>query len=257
MCLLAIAVGAHPSWPLVIAANRDEFYARPTARAGWWVDAPQVFGGRDLEHGGTWLGVTRHGRIAALTNFRDPAAVKRDAPSRGLLVSGFLRGQESPRHYLEGVRGAAGSYNHFNLVVGESGRLWCLESRTGSIRELTAGVHGLSNALLDTPWPKVERLKTALASHLAAAAAPDPATLFGYLADCSVAAEAALPHTGIAPDLERALSAAFIRLPQYGTRCSTVIGLDDRGRFDIAERSFDASGPLTPDIRTGFVLASG
>jgi uncharacterized protein with NRDE domain len=255
VCLLGVAVAAHPRFPLVIAANRDEFYARPTARAGWWDDAPGVLAGRDLEHGGTWLGVTRTGRLAALTNFRDPSAVKRAAPSRGLLVSGYLTGAQSARDYLGRVARSAAEYNDFNLLVGTPDEILCLESRTGEIRALDQGVHGLSNALLDTPWPKVVRLRQALADRIATVDGElDPDRLLPLLTDPAMARDEDLPRTGVAQDLERSLSAAFIRLPRYGTRCSTIVCVDAHGRLGFVERAYGPSGAMPPDVRVSFDL---
>lgn len=243
MCLILLAWHSHPDYPLVVAANRDEFFARPTAGAGFWEDAPQVLAGRDLQAGGTWLGATRSGRFAALTNFRDPARNKSGVPSRGQLVSGFLSGTESAAEYLRELESIADRYNGFNLVFGDLGGLWCFSNCGEGERELAPGVYGLSNHLLDTPWPKVARGKSALGEALQAL--PDDAPLFALLRDDRVAPDEELPRTGVSLEWERLLSAAFVRSPAYGTRSSTVVLVDRAGRLTFVEQTYD------PDARPG------
>ncbi|MCX7058799.1 MAG: NRDE family protein [Proteobacteria bacterium] len=167
MCLILIACGAHPDFPLVVAANRDEYYRRPTAQAAYWTDHQHILAGRDLECMGTWLGVTRSGRFAALTNFRDPRERKTDAPSRGHLVSDFLASDLDPRSYLDAIRLGAARYNGFNLLAGDADGVFCYSNRESTVQALSPGVHGLSNHLLDTPWPKVVRGKRRLQQALA------------------------------------------------------------------------------------------
>lgn len=248
VCLVLLAVRAHPLYPLVVAANRDEFHARPSAPAGFWDAAPGVLAGRDLEKGGTWLGVTRTGRIAALTNFRDPRAVRPDAASRGALVAGFLAGDASAEDWLGAALRDAGRYNPFNLVAGTGARLLVLESRTGRTGTLAPGVHGISNALVDTPWPKVTRGKAALERLLAHAGELDPEELLLLLGDREPAPDAELPDTGVGLEKERLLSPAFIVSERYGTRSSTVLLLDGSGRARFVERSFDARGNATGTV---------
>ena len=233
MCLILLAWQSHPDYPLVVAANRDEFYSRRAASADFLPDHPHVLAGRDLEAGGTWLGITRQGRFAALTNFRDPASHKPAAPSRGNLVADFLKGDAGIDAYLDRLDPAA--YNGFNLLLGNvanNGRLVAFSNVSGVRHELTPGIYGLSNALLDTPWPKVGAGKRAL--QQAIAALPDESALFQLLADQAVHPDDALPATGVSPEWERLLSAAFVRSPDYGTRCSTLIklGADGTGIFD-------------------------
>jgi uncharacterized protein with NRDE domain len=227
VCLILVAWQAHPDYPLVVAANRDEFYARRTAGADFWPDHPQILAGRDLEAGGTWLGITRSGRFAALTNYRDPATLKPQAPSRGQLVADFLAGETAIDSYLDALDAAA--YNGFNLLLGDHDKLVAFSNISMQRHELAPGVYGLSNALLDTPWPKVGAGKTALSGALAAL--PDESALFRLLRDDTRHPDAALPATGVSLEWERLLSAAFIRSPAYGTRCSTVIkfGADGNG----------------------------
>lgn len=230
MCLILVAWQSHPDFPLVVAANRDEFYQRRTASADFWRDHPQVLAGRDLEAGGTWLGITRAGRFAALTNFRDPARHRPDAPSRGRLVADFLAGSASIDGYLDALPAAA--YNGFNLLLGDGEKLVAFSNVSMERHALAPGIHGLSNHLLDTPWPKVGAGKTAL--NAALAALPDDTALFGLLGDDTVHPDASLPATGVPLEWERLLSAAFIRSPDYGTRCSTVVkvGADRTASFD-------------------------
>ena len=244
MCLVLFAYEVHPSYRLILAANRDEFYERPTQRASFWPDAPGVLAGRDLLHGGTWLGVTRAGRFAAVTNYRDPAAKLDGAPSRGALVKDFLAGAQSPADYARAIDARAAAYNGFNLLVGDARGLYYLSNRGGPPRELPAGVYGLSNHLLDTPWPKVERGKKALAEVVGRGDALAPEPFIDILFDRVCASEAELLDTGVGVELERLLSPLFIVSPAYGTRCSTVVLIDRRGTLTFVERTY-GSGAVT------------
>ena len=230
----------------MVAANRDEFYARPTAPTAFWPDHPQVFAGRDLEKGGTWLGVTPAGRFAALTNYRDPPARRAATPSRGLLVSGFLTGQASPREYLCEVARRAAEYEDFNLVVGEGESLWYCASRGGAPRELAPGVYALSNHLLDTPWPKVRRAR---ALFEAALARPDADGLLALLADRAQPPDAQLPATGVSLEWERRLAPVFIASPEYGTRASTALLIGADGAIEFVEANFAPNGQPIGAVR--------
>ena len=241
MCLIFLAYQAHPRFPLVAAANRDEYFARPTAPAAFWGDAPGILAGRDLQAGGTWLGVTRNGRFAALTNFRQPGAVIPAAPSRGDLVSDFLRATLSPVDYAGELAGRAGAYNGFNLLVGNGEQLVWYSNHGPAPQALPPGVYGLSNHLLDTPWPKVEAGKARFRSALAADV-PDRKALFDLLGSRDVPAADLLPDTGVGQAMERVLACAFIRGEFYGTRSSTVIRVGQAGRVNFAERTFAADG---------------
>lgn len=240
MCLILVAWRAHPDFPLVVAANRDEFHSRPSAPAAFWPEAPAILAGRDLQAGGTWLGVTRSGRFAALTNFRDPARLRRDAPSRGALVQRYLAGDAAPAAYLASLGCVAAHYNGFNLLVADGTMLGYFSNCGREPRRLDPGLYGLSNHLLDTPWPKVSRAKSSLAAALQAL--PESGPLFDMLLDDTPAPETELPRTGVSRDWERLLSSAFVRSPTYGTRSSTVIVLDPRGQLTFEERAFDAIG---------------
>jgi len=240
MCLILIAHQAHPGYPLVVGANRDEFYARPTAPAGFWADAPDVLAGRDLQASGTWLGVTRDLRFAAVTNFRDMRSMQPRTRSRGELTGAFLRGDSPAERYLEGVRRRADEYNGFNLFVADATGLFYFSNRDGEVRRLGPGVYGLSNHLLDTPWPKVSELKPKFRAVIHEPI--DPETIRDILADRSVAQDAALPDTGVGLERERLLSAAFVVSDAYGTRSTTAlsVGVDRIVRFN--EWSFGPAG---------------
>lgn len=238
MCLILLAWKVHPHYPLVVAANRDEFFARPTAPADFWPDAPRVLAGRDLQGGGTWLGVTRAGRFAALTNYRDPQRVRADAPSRGELVARFLRGRDTLKEFAAWLETTASACNGFNLVYGDSDELHYFSNCGDQPRRLDAGIYGLSNHLLDTPWPKVAKGKSSLARAMQAL--PDDAPLMAMLRDDTLAADEELPRTGVSLEWERLLSAAFVRSPAYGTRSSTVLVLDADGLLRFDEVGFDA-----------------
>jgi uncharacterized protein with NRDE domain len=259
MCLISFAFDAHPAYRLVVAANRDEFHARPTAPAGWWADAPQVLAGRDLRDGGTWMGVTRGGRFAAVTNYRDPGFAQRaGAPSRGARVADFLRGTAEAEAYMRELAGRAARYNGFNLLVGDAGGLFYLSNRAEGVRRLEPGVYGLSNHLLDTPWPKVVRAKQSMADALARADASGDgweSGLWEMLADRVVAADDALPDTGVGAERERLLSAPFISGDVYGTRASTVLTLARDGQVRMVERSVASGQDGWTESRHAFRIA--
>jgi uncharacterized protein with NRDE domain len=252
MCLILFAHRVHPDYPLVVAANRDEYYRRPTVIAAFWDDHPQVLAGRDLECMGTWLGVTRAGRFAALTNFRDPSERKTNAPSRGQLVSDFLTSEREPREYLEDVAARAPDYNGFSLLVGDVDRIFYFCNRAGPAQQVSRGIHGLSNNLLDTPWPKVtrgrQRLQEALADE------PNAEALLDLLHDCEPAAESELPDTGVGMQLERVLSPALIVSPQYGTRSSTAVLFGADGSVSFSERTILPGGDIGPTVGLRFSL---
>lgn len=239
MCLIALAWQAHPDYPLLVAANRDEFYTRPTAPARFWEEAPELLAGRDLKDGGSWMGVTRQGRFAALTNVREPGAAT-GRLSRGLLVADFLKGGLAPMAYLQQVAAQAADYGGFNLLVSDGHALACYNNRHGLPFVLGPGIHGLSNKQLDTPWPKVRKLKAGLAAKLGAGA--PPAVLLSLLADDSTPPDAELPDTGVGLALERMLAPCFIRSPAYGTRASTVLRMGG-GRVEFVEQSFVQGQP--------------
>jgi len=239
MCLILLAWQAHTDYPLVVAANRDEFFARPSAPAAFWPEAPQVCAGRDLEAGGTWLGISRNQRFAALTNFREGRQSAVGCRSRGELVADFLTGTVAPLDYLASVASHAGDYNGFNLFVGDADSLAYYANRGAQPpQRLAAGIYGLSNHLLDTPWPKLATARRAFAESLASLPASEP--FFTLLADQEIVADRHLPATGVSLDWERILSAIFVRSTTYGTRASTLLMRHLDGQTTLLERSFDA-----------------
>jgi uncharacterized protein with NRDE domain len=240
MCLILLAWRVHPEFPCVLAANRDEFHDRATATADWWSGEAGILAGRDLHAGGTWLGVTRRGHFAALTNFRDGGARRLDAPSRGKLVSELLESGRSVPESLSHLRSVGPRYNPFNILFSDGRGLGIYESVLGEGRELGPGVFGLSNHLLDTPWPKVQNAKTALTAALADPR--DANTILHLLRDDRPASDGDLPSTGATLEWERLLSSAFVRAPDYGTRCSTLLRIDARGGAVFHEWSWDRMG---------------
>jgi uncharacterized protein with NRDE domain len=245
MCLLLLAVQKHPDYKLLLAANRDEYYDRPTAPAAFWNEAPQLLAGKDLRAGGTWLGITKQGRIAAITNYRDAASIKPNAPSRGKLVSGFLLGRESPEHFLKRLAQDRDRFNGFNLIIGENDQLYWFSNRGDGAHKLSPGIYGLSNRLLDTPWPKLTRSKDAMARLILKQKNPSQEALFQMLLDRTVADDDQLPDTGVGLEWERILSPIFITSPTYGTRSSTLIFIDRQNRVTFTEKTFNA-GPKHP-----------
>lgn len=243
MCLIVFAWRVVPKVPLIAAANRDEFYERATAPAALWPEHPQVYAGRDLKAGGSWMGITQpqtdgaSSRFAAITNIRAPSEQKDNAPSRGHLVADFLAGEMSPQDYIEGIRANAQDYNGFNLVLGDRDTLiWYSNKGDADPRNgqpLAPGIYGLSNALLDAPWPKVLKTKAQFASLLCLGA-PDEA-FFEMLADTTPAPDLRLPETGVPLEVERMLSAVRIESPNYGTRTSTVVKLYDHAPAVLQE----------------------
>jgi uncharacterized protein with NRDE domain len=242
MCLILLATDFHPEYSLIVAANRDEFYDRPTAPAAFWFNPPSVLGGRDLEAGGTWLGVDTTGRLAAVTNYRQGERETPAPRSRGQLVSDFLTGDVGVQEYFERVQREADAYNGFNLIAGDADGLLYYSNREGKVRALSQGVYGLSNHLLDTPWPKVAATKTAFGALLGGKQGELTAGLFALLSDQSRAADHLLPSTGVSRDWERLLSSAFIATEQYGTRSSTVVLVARDGTITFEERSFGPAG---------------
>lgn len=240
MCLVAWHWQPGTLQALLLLANRDEFYARPALPLHWWED-DKVLAGRDVTGGGTWLGITRSGRMAVLTNYRDPAHFRTDAASRGALVSGFLQGTLSAPQYLQSVLPQVDQYNAFNLLVCDGQQLMGLESRHGRVFTLEDGIGAVSNADFFSPWPKVEQLKAGLARAQGLAHPQQDQALWDLLRSEQQAPDHALPQTGIPLQRERALSSAFIAIPDYGTRASTLVKLGRDG-FSMEERRFDATG---------------
>jgi uncharacterized protein with NRDE domain len=255
MCLVLIALDSHPDYALIVAANRDEFYDRPTAPAEFWSDSPEVIGGRDLKAGGTWLGIDRSGRFAAVTNYRQGEREAAAPRSRGYLVSDYLTTATDASAHLERVERDAALYNGFNLILGDAWELLYYSNREGSRRRLGPGVYGLSNHLLDTPWPKVTSGKTALSALLGGGSELIP-DLLDLLSDRRQPPDDSLPQTGVSLAWERLLSAAFISSGSYGTRSSTVLLVGRNRGVILVERSFGPKGRRTGEVRHDFQLSS-
>jgi uncharacterized protein with NRDE domain len=238
MCLIVFAWRPGHAQPLIVAANRDEFYARPSQPLGEWQDVTGVYAGRDLEAGGTWLGVGHRGRFAALTNIRNPGQPL-GRRSRGELVAQFLCGEQSVEQYLAEVARRSGDYSGFNLLVGSTGQLGYLNATDPTPRLLSEGVYGLSNARLDTPWPKLRKARSALQEQLND---PRPEGLLALLGDPQTAPDAELPDTGVGLATESLLSSVFIASQSYGTRASTVLIVNADGSRQMVERSFGPYG---------------
>jgi uncharacterized protein with NRDE domain len=242
MCLIVFAWRVIPGLPLVACANRDEYYDRPATPAGPWPDAPNIIAGRDLQGGGSWMGVTKTGphgpKFAALTNIRAPDERRTDAPTRGALVADFLKGDLDAPAYLDRIAATAQAYNGFNLVLGDRECMYWFSNRAGADprngKPLEPGIYGVSNSLLDAPWPKVVRTKATFASLLLQGA-PEEA-YFEMLADTTRAPDMRLPDTGVPIDLERQLSAVCIEIPGYGTRTSTVVKMYLDAEPELHER---------------------
>ena len=238
MCLIIFLYDKHPDFRFILAANRDEFYDRPTSPLAFWDDAPSVLAGRDLKGKGTWLGMAKSGRIAAITNFREPALVKPNAPSRGLLVSDYLTGTKTPKIYLKHIKTIGHRYNGFNLLLGDSNGLYYYSNKAEKIKELKPGLYGLSNHLLDTPWPKVEKGKAFFNNVLSKEKQINTEDIFSLLADRTFAPDDRLPDTGIGLKWEQILSPLFITSDTYGTRSSSIVLIDKSHKVVFSERSF-------------------
>ena len=252
MCLAVLALHSVADIPVLIAANRDEFHARPTQPAAAWPGRPAIYAGRDLRAGGTWMGVDERGRYAVVTNFRDPLHILADAPSRGALAEDYLRGDLSPADYVAAVYERGARYNGFNLIVGDAATAWYASNRDGAPRALPPGTYAVSNHLLDTPWPKLARTKAAFERVLRQAPQPDLPALYATLLDRTPADEASLPDTGISLARERLLSSPFIVSPDYGTRGSTVLALHAGGRGELHERRYGPDGVPIGDSDLAF-----
>lgn len=239
MCLIVLAYKTHPRYRLVLAANRDEFYDRPTRNLAYWDDFPKVLAGRDLKAHGTWLGMTRAGRLAAITNFREPHNIKTQAPSRGQLVTDFLTGNEPPEQYGGRILATGQRYNGYNLLLGDLDSLCYCSNRSAKITKLGPGYYGLSNHLINTPWPKTEQGKQKMQALMNRSEKVDPASLFAMLQDRSLPPDNQLPDTGVGLEWERILAPLFIQSVIYGTRSSSIILIDRSGQVTFTERTYD------------------
>jgi len=237
MCLIVFANNVHPKYKLIFAANRDEFYNRPSEQVEFWKEYPDLLAGKDLQAGGTWMGITKQGKFAAITNFRDLKNHTNDAPSRGNLTLDFLINDDSPGEYYNKLKPALNDFNGFNLLLGNVDELFYLSNKTKELQKLQTGIHGISNAILNTPWPKVERSKR----HLESLIQQEDINVWEVIAilkDTSIAKDEELPDTGVGLDLERMLSPVFIKSEKYGTRCSSVVMVDKENNVKFVEKFF-------------------
>lgn len=237
MCLITFSYQQHPKYRLIFAANRDEKHERPTRQAKFWDNHPEILAGKDLKAGGTWMGITQYGSWAALTNFRNPSIRRDDPPSRGKLVLDYLKNGDRPEDYLRELHPKANQYMGFNLLVGSMDQLGYYSNQQNEIELLDSGLYGLSNHLLDTGWPKVQRAKEKLNELIKDESISEEA-LFDLLADDQEAPDSELPSTGIPKEIERKVSPIFIKSEDYGTRCSTVLLIDNEGQVTFTERRF-------------------
>ncbi len=246
MCLLVVAWQAHPRYRLIVAANRDEFHERPTEAMARWPDPDGIVAGRDLRAGGTWLGMDRLRRFGIVTNFRELQRPAPAAPSRGNLIPDYLRREEGARRYLDDLESRASEYSGFNLLLADRESLWYASNRANSFsRPLSPGIYGLSNEFLDTPWPKLQRVRRRFDPLVMQPGGFDTDELFAILCDPTQAGiDEQLPDTGLSPEWEQLLSSPFVRNPDYGTRCSTLVLLEASGRVALTERRFDRSGSV-------------
>jgi uncharacterized protein with NRDE domain len=252
MCLIAFAWNEHPDYRLILAANRDEFHRRPTQDAHWWLDQPDILAGRDLQAGGTWLALNKTGRFATITNYREQSFAKGHYRSRGELVTRFVNDDNEPARFSADIDGA--DYAGFNLLsadlLSEKPSISYISNRDDPLTELGAGIYGLSNASLDTPWEKLTRSKQRL-SHLIETDNVNETSLMRILADREIAREDA-DVDNLSIELARAITAPFIVTKDYGTRCSTVLIWHNSGKVDFTERRFDSSGEQTGQSRFSF-----
>lgn len=244
MCLIVFSYKQHTQYPLIFAANRDESYERPTRSAQFWDENPTILAGKDLQAGGTWMGVNKNGEFSAITNYRDPNIQKENPPSRGQLVLDFLTNDSTPAMYLNKLQARANQFMGFNLLAGSPNELYYYSNQQEKILFLNKGLYGLSNHLLETPWPKVRRAKEKMRT-IVTDNNISPAPLFDLLADDLEAPDEELPNTGIPKNIEKKVSPIFIKSDDYGTRCSTVLLVDHNGQVTFAERRFR---PGTMDV---------
>jgi uncharacterized protein with NRDE domain len=266
MCLLVLAWRSHPRYRLVVAANRDEYHDRPAAALGRWTAPADILAGRDLRAGGTWLGVDRQRRFGVVTNFRDLVRAPPEAPSRGHLIPRYLGGAAAAGDYLATLQPEAAGYGGFNLLLADSDSLWYASNRSGAFAQaLSPGIHGLSNELLDTPWPKLLRVRRGFEGWLRKGGSAEGDELFELLADRTPFPEAptfakqgpgeANSAPGLSPEWERILSSPFVQHEKYGTRCSTLVAIEPSGACFLAERRFDPGGTCIGETR--YRLAPG
>lgn len=254
MCIISFHIQEHPIYKLVVIANRDEQYDRPTSQAHFWEDIPEMLAGQDLEAKGTWMGITKQGRFAALTNYRDPSDNTSSAESRGHIVTDYLKNNENPVEFLKKLQQNRDNYNGFNLLAGTVDNLYFYSKQDNQIIPLEPGTNSVSNASLNTPWPKVVKARTRLKDYLATNSIVEPEMLFNQLYDDSFADDNALPDTGVGKTIEKQLSPIFIRTESYGTRSSTILLVTHDNEVTFLERTFKKGIPSGEIVRKQFEL---
>ena len=244
MCLINLAFRQHPSYPLILVANRDEFYARPTRMLQWWEDEhADLLAGKDLQEGGTWMGINKQGQFAALTNYRDLANINDKAPSRGHIVKRYLNGELPDEEMFRFLKTQGKLYNGFNIIYGTVAMLYYYSNVTDQVRNLYPGIYGLSNALLDTPWPKLVNSKTQFTQTLSQAT--ESSDFIPILQNPELAPDNLLPQTGVSFEWEKKLSAMFITSPDYGTRLTTFVRIDNNGNVTYREKGYVPEHDIT------------
>lgn len=241
MCLITFAYKCHPDYSLILLANRDEFYQRPTEPMTYWQDAPNVLAGRDLEKLGTWLGLNKKGLFTAVTNFRDGTRKEQDKLSRGDLTRQYLIHSDTAQTYLTLLEHQKQRYGDFNLLLGDATGLYYTSNRGGQTQALSPGIYGMSNALLDTPWPKLDKVKARLQKQLLTNDLSE-SNLLNIMLDSALANDDQLPETGISLEWERLLSSCFIRSENYGTRAISLVLQETNGATRVIEHNYDAAG---------------
>ncbi len=253
MCLVFLSYNQHPKYPLIIVANRDEFFDRPALPLDYWPENNNLLAGKDLTGGGTWFGVTKTGYFAMLTNYRDMANIKTTAPTRGKLVSDYLAGEFDPSTYLQALNSSANQYNGYNIILGTLDNPWYYSNQNNKLYQLGTGLYGLSNALLDSKWPKVERGKENF-RQIVEGDKLGIESLFGLMTDRTLAADDQLPNTGIGFEKEKLLSSMFIDMPGYGTRNTTVLLKDKNNKVQVIERTYSQKDNSTSEQKFKFSL---
>lgn len=257
MCLITFSYKTHSKYKLILAANRDEFYKRPTRKAQFWTDEnlPGVLAGKDLKANGTWMGVSKSGKWGALTNYRDPSNIKENAPTRGTLVLDYLTSEQNPQDYLADIKPKSGLYNGFNILVSDKKQLYHYSNESNVSTEVLPGIHGVSNALLNTSWPKLNQAKKDL-EKITSKEQFEKEELFGLLKNPEKASDNELPSTGIPYEWEKAISSIFIKTENYGTRCSTILLIDYEENAEFTERRYDSdSGDVIDENGYKFTFA--
>lgn len=252
MCLIVFSFKQHKKYSFILAANRDEFYDRPTRAARFWDQHPHLLAGKDEKLGGTWLGITKQGKFAALTNYRDLSNIKVSAPSRGKIVKDFLADNRDPLRYLEDLKTTTGDFNGFNLITGSPDKLYHYSNETDKITKIEPGIHGISNAVINTPWPKVEAAKSAFKNAISGEGV-DESRIFKLLGNSQQYPEDQLPKTGLTEDMEKLVSPIFIKSEDYGTRCSTLVTIREDGEVTFIEKTYTPkAGTVTSEARFNF-----